>query len=60
MVELNITKTYIIRVNSFGTILTYQATNITEDDLFIYFTDKYNKNQRFLRTMIMNVEGPID
>jgi len=60
MVELNINKTYIIRINSLGKILTYQATIVTEDENFITFTDKFNTIQRFNKNVIMNIEGPIN
>lgn len=56
--ELNLT--YIIRVKiSEDKILTYQATITKEDDVFIYFTDKFKKTYQYNKNAILSIEGPI-
>jgi len=54
--DLNINKKYLIRVNSSGRILTYEATVISQDETFITFIDKFNTTFHINKNVIIGIE----
>jgi len=60
MLDMELNKTYIIRVIIDGRLLTYSGTILSYDNIFVEFLDKYNKKISVNKNNIQSFEEVLE